>query len=145
MQCLTFIPLEGKCINGKRAALMSHFSRLVYTQSASYHRSHSPVHTHTFVGGGSCHSGCQPAHRKHFGVKYLAQGHIDSWTGGPISGRPFLPSGVLSSSSPHWYVKEAKTSLKIEIMPRDSLLIFAGQRLCLQTSLLKFCPPRDKC
>lgn len=33
----------------------------------------------------SIHWGCagqQPAHQKHFGIKYLAQRHIDMWTGG---------------------------------------------------------------
>lgn len=33
----------------------------------------------------------QPVHQEQFGVKYLAQGHIDALTGLPISGRPALP------------------------------------------------------
>lgn len=33
----------------------------------------------------------QPIHQEQFGVKYLAQGRIDTWTGFPISGRPTLP------------------------------------------------------
>lgn len=69
----TYVALFSPCVHSKRFV-----PQVTFTRS----------HTHSYAEGGSCHSGCRPAHRKHFGVKYLAQGHIDLWTGGPISGRP---------------------------------------------------------
>ena len=133
------------------------------TQNAFYIT--SPIQTHSYTDSKGYHTGCQPAHqretnhsytfihrchsnRSNFGVRCLAQGHIDMLTGGAGNRTANLPTGgrllyLLSLShiniDIYWvskvsrvYVYSAFPDIEIDTKTRMPLCVWLDRRELLR-------------